>query len=68
MTVVDHTKPRGITQDQSKKALTRVVDTFFGGSIGDAIAALVDTGRGKLSPDELRRLEGLIDEAKKEGR
>src|SRR5262249_33519860 len=32
-----------------KQALARVVETFFDGSIGDAIAALVDTGRGKLS-------------------
>lgn len=61
-------RPIASRSKASKKALTRVVDTFFGGSIGDAIAALVDTGRGKLSPEELRRLEGLIDEAKKEGR
>jgi len=61
-------RPVASRSKASKKALTRVVDTFFGGSIGDAIAALVDTGKGKLSAEELRRLEGLIDDAKKEGR
>lgn len=61
-------RPIASRSKASKRALSRVVDTFFGGSIGDAIAALVDTGKGKLSKDELRRLEGLIDTAKKEGR
>ena len=61
-------RPIASRSKASKRALSRVVDTFFGGSIGDAIAALVDTGKGKLSKDDLRRLEDLIDTAKKEGR
>jgi len=61
-------RPIASRSKASKRALSRVVDTFFGGSIGDAIAALVDTRKGKLSKDELRRLEDLIDTARKEGR
>jgi BlaI family transcriptional regulator, penicillinase repressor len=61
-------RPIASRSKASKRALSRVVETFFGGSFGDAIAALVDTGRGKLSKEELRRLENLIDTAKKEGR
>jgi hypothetical protein len=45
-----------------------VVRTFFGGSVEEAIATLVDTSRAKLSPDELDRLSDLIEKAKKEGR
>lgn len=47
-------------------ALTRIVQTFFGGSAGQAAAALVDSG--SLSDEELTRLSALIDRARKEGR
>lgn len=47
-------------------ALTRIVQTFFDGSAGQAAAALVDSG--SLSDDELTRLSDLIARAKKEGR
>ena len=47
-------------------ALTRIVQTFFDGSAGQAAAALVDSG--SLSDDELTRLSALIDRARKEGR
>src|SRR5689334_8779854 len=42
-------RPVASRSKASKHALSRVVETFFGGSVGDAIAALVDSGRGKLS-------------------
>jgi len=47
-------------------ALTRIVQTFFDGSAGQAAAALVDSG--SLSDEELTRLSALIDRARKEGR
>ncbi len=47
-------------------ALTRIVQTFFDGSAGQAAAALVDSGW--LSDDELTRLSELIARAQKEGR
>jgi predicted transcriptional regulator len=47
-------------------ALSRIVQTFFDGSAGQAAAALVDSG--SLSDEELTRLSALIDRARKEGR
>ncbi|MFN0249770.1 MAG: BlaI/MecI/CopY family transcriptional regulator [Kofleriaceae bacterium] len=52
--------------DARKTALTHVVTTFFDGSVGDTVAALVE--KSKLSNDELDRLAQLIEKAKKEGR
>ena len=54
--------------DARKSALAHVVRTFFAGSIEDAVAALVESSRTKLSKDELERLADVIDRAKKEGR
>lgn len=48
------------------KALGQVIDTFFGGSVEDALAAHL--GRGEeLNPEELKRLSSLIKEAKNKG-
>jgi predicted transcriptional regulator len=54
--------------DARRSALSHVVRTFFGGSVEQAIATLVDASRAKLSPEELDRLSDLIDKAKKAGR
>jgi predicted transcriptional regulator len=54
--------------DARKSALAHVVKTFFAGSVGEAIATLVESSRSKLSREELDRLSDLIDRAKKEGR
>jgi BlaI family penicillinase repressor len=60
MPVVGRTEAR-------RSALAHVVKTFFGGSIEQAVATLVDS-RAKLTKDELDRLGRIIDQAKKEGR
>lgn len=49
---------------ESKSALKRVVETFFQGSIADAVAAFVDASDGRLSADELKRIETIIKQAK----
>jgi len=49
---------------ESKSALKRVVQTFFEGSLADAVAALVDTADGKLPPEDLKRIEAIIRKAK----
>jgi predicted transcriptional regulator len=54
--------------DAKRKALAHIVKTFFAGSVEQAVAALVDPSRSKLSREELDRLGELIDRAKKEGR
>lgn len=60
--------PAGSRGDARKTALAHVVRTFFAGSAVDAVAALVESSRTKLSQDELDRLADVIDRAKKEGR
>ncbi len=49
-----------------KNAISRVVQTFFAGSYSEALASLLDTSTDKLTPDELDRLNQLIEKAKGE--
>ena len=51
-----------------RSAMKSLVQTFFGGSAEQAVAALLDESRGKLSDAELERLADLIATARKEGR
>jgi predicted transcriptional regulator len=60
--------PAVARSDARKSALSHVVTTFFDGSVEQAVAALVESSRSKLSKDELERLAQLIEKAKKEGR
>jgi predicted transcriptional regulator len=46
-------------------ALRELVRNFFGGQPSDAVAALLDGGAGRLSPEELARIRQLIDQAEK---
>ena len=55
-------------EEARRSALTALVDTFFGGSPEEAVAALLDVSRARLSQDELARLSSLIDAARQEGR
>jgi BlaI family penicillinase repressor len=52
----------------SQSALKRVVSTFFGGSKRLAIAALLEEADAELSAKDLKRLQEIIAQAKKEGR
>jgi len=52
----------------SRSALRRVVETFFEGSLSGAVAALVDERCGKLSAEELDRIEAIIATAKRKTR
>jgi predicted transcriptional regulator len=60
--------PAVTRSDARRSALAHVVKTFFAGSVEQAVAALVESPRSKLSAEELERLSDLIDRAKKEGR
>jgi len=51
-----------------RSALAHVVHTFFEGSVEQAVVALVESSRSKLSREELDRIAQLVDRAKKEGR
>jgi len=52
----------------SRAALRRVVETFFEGSLASTVAALVDAEAGKLSAEELKRLEAIVKAAKSKSR
>ena len=52
----------------ARAALRQVLETFFGGSIGNAFAAHLSDPRAELDDEELARLGRLIQKAKKEGR
>jgi predicted transcriptional regulator len=60
--------PAAARGDARRSALAHVVKTFFAGSVEQAVAALVESPRSRLSPDELDRLSDLIDRARKDGR
>ena len=51
-----------------RSALKHLLKTFFGGSPGDAVAAVLDLSGDRISPEELDRLARLIEDARKEGR
>jgi hypothetical protein len=43
-----------------------VLKTFFRGSAPDAVAAILDATSDELTDDDLRRLEQIVDKAKRE--
>lgn len=47
-----------------KSTLSRVVSTFFDGSISQALAAYLSDPKARLSDDEIAELRRFIDEAK----
>lgn len=51
-------------EQAAQSALQSVVRTFFQGSVGSAVAALVGDHVGALSPDEIDKLQSLIDAAR----
>ena len=58
-----------IARERAKRsALRGVLQTFFGGSAEEAVAALLDISQERLSDAELKRMENLIKQARKEGR
>ena len=60
-------RPTVAREAATRSALQSVLSTFFDGSAESAVAALLEL-RGKLSPEEKKRLKALIDRAAEEGR
>lgn len=56
------TRPR---QQEARSALRRVLDTFFAGSLEQAVASHLADDHSGISDDELNRLASLIRQAKK---
>jgi predicted transcriptional regulator len=58
-----------VERERAKRsALRRVLQTFFDDSTEDAVAALLDISQERLSDEELKRMEKLIKQARREGR
>lgn len=51
-----------------RSAVAHVVETFFEGSTGQAVAAMLDLSARRMKPEELDKLAELIAKARKEGR
>ena len=60
--------PTVARRDAQRSALAHLVDTFFDGSVEEAVASLVESSKRKLSAQELDRIAALVAKAKKEGR
>jgi BlaI family transcriptional regulator, penicillinase repressor len=59
------THPR---ENAGRQALAQVMRVFYGGSVENAMAALLDVSETRLKPKEAQRLRRIIEQARKEGR
>jgi predicted transcriptional regulator len=60
--------PRQAKDKAGRRALERVLETFFGGSLEEALAAHLHSRKDQVSAEERQRLIALIERARKEGR
>ena len=56
--------PRQRRETAARSAMSRVVNTFFEGSVESAVSSLLGGAEASLSEDELSRIEKLIEEAR----
>ncbi len=61
-------RPTEPHESASRSAVGHLLDTFFGGSASDAVAALLDVTSDRLSDADYRQMQQLIEAARKEGR
>ena len=55
-------------ESAQKSELAHVMRTFFGGSVENTLATLLEVSDGKLDDEQRRNLKRMIDQAAKEGR
>ncbi|MBL9018073.1 MAG: BlaI/MecI/CopY family transcriptional regulator [Myxococcales bacterium] len=60
--------PTVARRDAQRSAINHLVETFFDGSVEEAVATLVESSKTKLSQGELDRIAALVAKAKKEGK
>lgn len=57
-----------VSRERVKRTmLGRVVETFFGNSVENVVATLIDMSATRMTEDELERLQRLINEHRREG-
>jgi len=61
-------QPTAPIRTARRLAARRLLETFFDGSVPQAVATLLDVSTAKLSDAELAELEISVEKAKKEGR
>ena len=58
-----------VAREKAKRsAVKHLLDTFFGGSPEQAVAALLDVSATRLTPEELDRMSRMIEQARQEGK
>ena len=58
-----------VTRDKAKRtAVKHLLDTFFGDSPEQVVAALLDVSSRRLTREELDRMADMIEKAKREGK
>lgn len=60
--------PTAAPKRAGRSAMQHVLQTFFGGSVEGAMAALLEMDESKLTLEERERIQGLIQRAQREGR
>ena len=60
--------PRETKEKAGRTAFQRVLETFFGGSLEEALSAHLLSRQNKVTSEERDRLVKLIEQARKEGR
>ncbi len=60
--------PRQPKKKAGSHAFERVLETFFGGSLEEALAVHLHSRKNQVSVDERQRLIALIEQAHREGR
>ena len=60
--------PRQTRDKAGRRAFERVLTTFFGGSLEEALAAHLHSRKDEVSAEERQRLIQLIEQAHEEGR
>ena len=60
--------PRQARDKAGRRAFQQVLETFFGGSLEEALAAHLHSRKDRVSADERKRLIALIEQAQREGR
>ena len=59
--------PKVTREKATRSALTHLVETFFDGSAEKAVVTLLDSSASALSEEELKRIEQMIEKARKAG-
>ena len=58
-----------VAREKAKRsAVKHLLDTFFAGEPDQIVAALLDVSAARLTREELDRMSGMIEQAKREGK